>query len=87
MSRAQFFHRALYALCNMLKEFEVVFHERIRLHAVHPVHFMLGLEAALTSWGKSRELNVMVIEYDPLMCFPRCTDYALLVFRNLLSAP
>ena len=35
---------------------------------VHPVRFTLLLEAALTSWGKSRELNVTVIEYDPRWC-------------------
>lgn len=40
---------------------------------VHPVRFMLLLEAALTSWGKSRELNVTVIEYEPALDarFPR----------------
>lgn len=46
---------------------------------------MPRLEAALTSWGKSRELNVMVIEYDPVMRFPRCcTDRVLSVFRRIL---
>lgn len=54
---------------------------------MHPVHFMLWLEAALTSWGKSRELNVTVIEYDPLMCFPRCTDSAIGFPQNLLNVP
>lgn len=32
--------------------------------------YLLWLEAALTSWGKSRALNVTVIEYDPLMVVP-----------------
>lgn len=52
--------------CNCATSFKPR-RSRTRLQTVHPVRFMLLLEAALTSWGKSRELNVTVIEYDPLM--------------------
>lgn len=54
---------------------------RTRLQTVHPVRFMLLLEAALTSWGKSRELNVTVIEYDPLMRAFRDERYTPLHLR------
>lgn len=75
------------ASSNRLKDSAAAFDGRIRLHAVHPVRSTPRLEAALTSWGKSRELNVTVIEYDPVMCFPRCTDRAIGFPRDPLGVP
>lgn len=76
--------------CNCATSFkpsEVHGMGQTRLQTEHPVGFVLLLEAALTSWGKSRELNVTVIEYDPLMCFPRRTLPLLLadVFPGFIN--